>query len=1107
MGLFFIGFTAAALRHLWDVERVSMFLTPFAMFVKEDRYFLCVMALLSSMMCFFYILYAEGDVVPGWSTTMENVTCYIHAAEILLLVVFNCAQSQDDMVKLATTRLPADCMVCISVLVRGKVAESYFSFAFAASLRVRNLWMQFEETVSPLDKGLKVKLANEGIKLGSKIFLFAVMMQQMESFQGTPWMSQDWKPWETATSPTEVWTTTSSVYLVLCTLSTVGYGDVQPRSIIGQILLMAIIVLGIGLCIWTALSLVETAQFAVSGGGEYRIASARRMRRHIMIAGNPSAQTLEDLLAELYHDDHWATASGLDCVILLPPGSQDVVDRVQRFLRLSQNRKIVGKVWMLQGSALSNKDLQRTKMNSACLGYVLPNVYAADGEREDIENAMRALSMHRFAPYVRLVAMLLKVEYRDMMLSTGLTLKDVVCIDELKLGIMGKTCEAQGFVTLICNLFKSAGEYDETGNEENHWMPDYKRGMGNEIYEVRLAPCYRGAPFGEVAIDILKRSDAKAYMMGVIDESRYPGEEPKIHLHPGRQYRIGTNEDYILKGVFIAPDFEVIQQHPADKPFSWHLDSTGQRQADPSQALTLPNQLPEQQDKKDILVEMAQRWLLDKRVVKREQDEYTKQLMDHAAETRTAQGLKNSAHLPRSEVEEIMEMKIKEDMWNTRDYSKIEDNAEDATDPKSRALLQQELQAARTQEREKQKSAAEVRERTELRVRKMTEKMTIEAEAELDKLDEAAFTALEKEMDDELWGGPQTPRKPLWGRAQEPPPSLLIRGEHVVMIALEGNEDLIASGSSEELQVETTGRKLGLEHFMRSLRAEVPHYAQRPVVVLSQRVPYDWPRVASQHKDVYLITGRPLAEENLRQAGLRYAKAVLIYQRGPVTSNDPTLVDAQAIFGTALTESLLNKEAKDIMCIVDLHLADNCNFISKEAADEKFNADELDMKSSRAILDKEQTPYVDTKRFVSGQFFASGSALTSLVANILYNPALGSLIAEMLTCRFVVVPVPPDFTGKNYEDLYTHMMRRKNLVTIALLRRFDEVTGEDEDEEKEEPKIKVVFGDEEPDHTYDPKEPPGTRFVYCMPPGDRAVVKNDGVMCVVPKGDALAFVN
>lgn len=1096
-GAIMFGVILSAMRHRLRVDVLSGLLQPVALCLQESKFYLGPTALLSLMMCVFYLLYIGSGEVMDWTTLVEDITCYIHAAEVFVLLLFNSAQSQEEIMTFAKTRLFTDCFVVVSVLGRGKIATSYFSFSFCAALRVRNNWMAFEHTLPDLQKGLKVQLMHEAVQVFSRIFVFAALMGNLESFVGTPWMHQNWESWETATSPTEVWTTSASIYFVLCTISTVGYGDMQPRSIIGQVLLMFVIVLGIGLVLYTVVKVVEIFQQGGAGGGEYRIHSASSMRRHIVVAGTPCAQTLQELLEELYHDDHWAQAAAMDTVILLLPGSQHVMDRVRRWMR-KENRKILGKVYMLQGSPLHWRDLDRAKLDSACMGLVLPNTHAADEEREDIENGMRTLSMHRHTPYVRLVALVLKVEFKEVFLAAGLTTKDVVCVDEMKLGIMGKACEAQGFIALVCNLFKSAGECDDAGDMEA-CVADYLRGMGNEIYETRLSACYRGAPFGEVAIDILKRSDSKAYMIGVIDESRYPGEDPIIRMHPGRLFRLGLNDDYVLKGIFIAPDREVIQQHPPDKPFSWKLGDKAAGTGDSAAPMTtLPGAVV---DTSDILERLAQRWLPDPRVVKKDFVHNTREVMMNAAEKRTVQTLKVSAEVPRPEIEEILDKGVKNEDWATQDYSALEDTEGTTTDPRQKALLQQQINASRTQEKEKQKGQTQSRIRAEARMRKASESIARQEERQLAMLEDPHL-GNEQQMDEMLWGGPQTPRKPLWGSPLEPPTECLIRGEHVVILTLEGNEDDIIQGSLTE----NAGTKLGLEHFMWALRAEVPAYAQRPVVVLAQRVPYDWPTVMAEYKDVYLITGRPLAEENLELAGIRHAKAVLIYQRGAVTSADPTLVDAAAIFATVLTESLLLKEGKDPLCIVDLNLHDNAYFVAHEdGAQAEFVAEELTAKKAQEILEQERTEYVNTRRFMSGQLFASGQAITSLTANMLYNPALGVLVQEMLSCRFVVLPMPMEFKGTNFEQLYQHMIRKRNLIAVALLRRFDvgtdEELGEAADAHEENGTTDVV-------ERYDPQtENPKDRFMYTMPPGDRRISFADGVVCVVPKGDAIFFLD
>merc|ERR1719235_1492521 len=114
--------------------------------------------------------------------------------------------------------------------------------------------------MSPLDKGFKSKMFHEGVQIAARIFVFAAVIKGVESFTGTPWMHAEWESWDTATDVSQVWTTHSSLYFILCTLTTVGYGDLQPKSIIGQVLLMCIIILGIGLLLFTLVKFIEIFQ-------------------------------------------------------------------------------------------------------------------------------------------------------------------------------------------------------------------------------------------------------------------------------------------------------------------------------------------------------------------------------------------------------------------------------------------------------------------------------------------------------------------------------------------------------------------------------------------------------------------------------------------------------------------------------------------------------------------------------------------------------------------------------------------------------------------------------------------------------------------------------
>jgi hypothetical protein len=1104
VGLVCIGVSLSASRQSWDVERTLEFFNPLAIFLTESKYYLIPMMFFSLLMCVTYLFY-EGGTVIGWIVTVEFVVSCIHVGEVLVLCIHRCAQSQEELLAFAFKRLFIDCIVGMSVLMRGKAGDSFFSFSFAASLRFRTLWMLYEATMDPYRKGFKVKLLNECIKLLTMIFAVAALFTNLETFIGEQLMTSSWKSWEDSDDPTNHWTPGSAIYAVLCTISTVGYGDVQPRTILGQVFLMLVIVFGVGMVGYTVMGLTIALQHASSGGGEYHTAG-RRYRRHIVVAGTPSAQTLKELLLEIYHPDHGELSQGLDTVIMLLPGQQVVMNQVRRFLHEKQQNKILSKVWLLQGSPLHRQDLARAKMADASMGYVLPNVQSADGEREDIENAMRALSMHRQAPYVRLIALLMKVEFKGLMASVGLERKDIACIDELKLGLMGKACEAQGFATLVCNLFKSSNDDNvEDLPEEEQWRADYCRGMGNELYEARLSAAYRGAPFGEVALDILQRSEYKAYMIGIVDESRYPGEEPITRIHPGRYDKIGTDEDYVVKGVFIAPDIESIQQHTASKPFSWRLDrdalgKTGGSMGGTNEDNLHPNELPV----------MAQRWLPDKRIVKRDYIQGTNSIMYGVACDRAVQGMKDAAHLSRTECEEILNAKVSKETWQGGDLIELEDKNEAAAgDGREKAVLALQLEAARSHRQETLKHKAEKKTREEAKLRRQAEKIVAIAMGQVQKED--PHKEEDRKTDEQLWGRPQSPRKALWGNPKEPPTSVLLRGEHIVVMTLEGNEDVL--GSDAEHEVERAGRKLGLEYFMAAVRAQVPEYAQRPVVVLSHRVPYDWPKVCAQHKEVYLIMGRPLSEECIKQAGIHRAKAVVIYQRGPVQTNDPTMVDAQAIFGALLAEAILEKMGKETLVLVDLNLDKNHAYckIGADKKDVHYTADELSTKQAKSIVQSEEESYLLSRRFVSGQLFASSAAITSLVGNMLYNPALGSLVIEMLRSRFIALPIPESgyWKGNTYGSLYEFMIRKRNLIVIALLRRIDhaDMQEDEEDEHAVEQQSQVTRNAKSSKkmQRYHNGEPPAQRFVYAMPQGDAKVLPSDGMMCIAPKDDILAY--
>ena len=160
-----------------------------------------------------------------------------------------------------------------------------------------------------------------------------------------------------------------------------------------------------------------------------------------MVVGTPSYVVLCDFIQELFHEDHEVEAADLTCVVMLTRDQRQVMDAFKRYLKLPANARVRHKVTLIQGSALYHHDLDRILYGEAAMGFVLPNLQAQDAENEDVGNAMRVVSLRRHTPYVRVVAMLLKEEYRDIMRSAGLSNGDIIAADALKQGLLGKSCE------------------------------------------------------------------------------------------------------------------------------------------------------------------------------------------------------------------------------------------------------------------------------------------------------------------------------------------------------------------------------------------------------------------------------------------------------------------------------------------------------------------------------------------------------------------------------------------------------------------------------------------------------------------------------------------
>lgn len=117
----------------------------------------------------------------------------------------------------------------------------------------------------------------------------------------------------------------------------------------------------------------------------------------------------------------------------------------------------------------------------------------------------------------------------------------VLCLQELRMGVLAKSALCPGFSTLVSNLIMSSAEFDTNrlAKRDKKWTQEYADGYGQEVYCLELSKCFAGQLFSVAA--------NKAYNMfgvcifGIETQRRYIG--------PGGTVAMATDS---FKNVFDA---------------------------------------------------------------------------------------------------------------------------------------------------------------------------------------------------------------------------------------------------------------------------------------------------------------------------------------------------------------------------------------------------------------------------------------------------------------------------------------------------------------------------------------------------------------------------
>jgi hypothetical protein len=278
-----------------------------------------------------------------------------------------------------------------------------------------------------------------------------------------------------------------ALYLIVISLSTVGYGDIVPKSALGRVVIMVLIVGAIIIIPQELAKLIKI--FSSSRNSTY----SGELDHVVMYV--PDGSDVSSFIEEFFHEDRKLQDTSMALV-----SATDLHDSTKALLVKPQYGL---RVEVMRGELNSQFDQKRVKMMKARAAFLLTNKNPSS--QHDAQTILTALNIASYNKQLEVYVQIYSKEHKATALSRGI--KHVVCIEELKLGLLAQNCLYLGFSTLIGNMIRSLSASSHKF-KYNKWLQDYDYGLGHECYSGRALTPYIGLKFCDVVMYIYKRHEA-----------------------------------------------------------------------------------------------------------------------------------------------------------------------------------------------------------------------------------------------------------------------------------------------------------------------------------------------------------------------------------------------------------------------------------------------------------------------------------------------------------------------------------------------------------------------------------------------------------------------
>jgi Calcium-activated BK potassium channel alpha subunit len=321
--------------------------------------------------------------------------------------------------------------------------------------------------------------------------------------------------------------------------------------------------------------------------------------KHIIVCGDLKSTVLSEFFQELFHEDH--ENLNLMVVVMLPEPPSPAMMVLLTDSLYSMN------IFYLEGSVLNENDLVRARADVAIGIFIMTNKNTTNIDEEDAKTILQHFSVKRFSyanatsgknfcypnlthfnqncrnltqnkivTLVSVVCCLQIIRSENMHHihnlqdgSDGSEKDMVICVNEIKMGLIAKSIIFPGVNTLVFNLLTSFADNNNEDDDDvkkttagtknvidslefvtnESWVDEYRKGCDWEVYTTELADEFVGIKFQELAYSLYLKLNI--LLIGLRVEEREGKQISRILINPGLM-RIPSNTEFIVEGIVIA---------------------------------------------------------------------------------------------------------------------------------------------------------------------------------------------------------------------------------------------------------------------------------------------------------------------------------------------------------------------------------------------------------------------------------------------------------------------------------------------------------------------------------------------------------------------------